>query len=114
MERRCPPGSYCPSPREKVTCAAGTFCVAGSQEPFTCDFGGLILQNALAEVPQQQQTVIEQLYENGGPMAGNFCPEQSVSPTGMCVTAQPAATPAPRFAAMARPLLCQRWCLLAM
>eukprot|EP00892_Ulva_mutabilis_P003872 jgi/Ulvmu1/1857/UM012_0013.1 len=83
-ERRCPPGSYCPSPRERVTCVAGTYCVAGSLEPFSCDFGGLVMQNALAEVPQPQQTVIQQLYENGGPMAGNFCPEKSVSPTSMC------------------------------
>lgn len=84
MARQCPPGSYCPTPREQVMCEAGTYCVGGALEPFSCDLGGLIRQDALAEVPQPKQTLLEQLYQNGDPLGGNFCPEQAITPAGMC------------------------------
>lgn len=84
MARRCPPGSYCPSPSQQILCEAGTYCVGGSLEPFSCDLSGLLQQDALADVPQPKQTLIEQLYEKGDPLGGNFCPEQAVTPAGTC------------------------------
>lgn len=84
MARRCPPGSYCPTPQEQLACQAGTYCVGGSLEPFSCNLGSLVQQDALADVPQPKQTLLEQLYEKGEPLGGNFCPEQAVTPAGMC------------------------------
>lgn len=83
--RRCPAGSYCPTPQEQYACEAGTYCVSGSLEPTSCDVGGALIVNALIDLPQPRQTLVEQLYEKGDPLGGNFCPEQAVSPAGTCV-----------------------------
>lgn len=79
--RRCPAGSYCPSPAQQIPCAAGSFCVEASVEEYTCSFRELVYQDPLAVVPTKPQTVVERVYLSGAPLAGNYCPEGSQMPT---------------------------------
>jgi hypothetical protein len=83
--RRCPAGSYCPSPAQQIACAAGTYCVEASVEEYTCSFQDLVFQDALAVVPTKGLTVLELVYLSGAPLAGNYCPEGSETPTEKCV-----------------------------
>jgi ABC-type multidrug transport system ATPase subunit len=58
----CPQGFFCPDPTEAYNCPAGWFCPPGSHKPFSCD------DIAISELELQ----------------GNYCPENSFSPFGLC------------------------------
>lgn len=86
IARRCSPGHSCPSPDVEIECPAGTYCVEGSIEQYSCNFTQLIVQDALATIPVTVPTVLERVYLQGEPLGGNYCPAGSDTPVTQCVT----------------------------
>eukprot|EP01023_Acetabularia_acetabulum_P039669 TRINITY_DN38231_c0_g1_i1.p4 TRINITY_DN38231_c0_g1~~TRINITY_DN38231_c0_g1_i1.p4 ORF type:complete len:169 (-),score=21.10 TRINITY_DN38231_c0_g1_i1:72-578(-) len=69
---------------ECLPCEAGNFCPLGTTEQFSCDYRVLIgLEGDEFEVPCQTRTV-QQMFTQGEPMAGNYCPGRSIIPNNGC------------------------------
>ena len=72
--RQCPAGQVCPNAATSEACPAGTYCVEGSSEVFTCNYTELFVKDALARIPADRPTVLERIYLRGDPLGGNHCP----------------------------------------
>eukprot|EP01025_Chloroclados_australasicus_P069478 TRINITY_DN9815_c0_g1_i2.p1 TRINITY_DN9815_c0_g1~~TRINITY_DN9815_c0_g1_i2.p1 ORF type:complete len:477 (+),score=38.17 TRINITY_DN9815_c0_g1_i2:65-1495(+) len=77
-----------------LPCEAGFFCPLNSDAKFTCDYRELVGANGDDfEVPCQSRTVWK-MFSEGEPMAGNYCPEESVIPNLPCPAGYYCPTPA--------------------
>jgi hypothetical protein len=80
----CPPGAFCPTPREARPCPAGAFCAAATVRPVTCDVPALVARAPALLMPARPTTVYESVYVRGTTLGGNACPANSTTPTRPC------------------------------
>ena len=84
LARQCDAGYACPTADVAERCPAGTYCVKGSTEQYSCNFADLVIQDALAMLPTKTPSVLERVYLSGDPLGGNYCPQGSETPLTMC------------------------------